>query len=159
LQAAIDVIDAQEKFWPLSVRQVHYRLLGPNAPLRHASKPRSRYRNDKASYKDLTDLLARGRLEGFVSWEAIDDETRPVELNAHVWNVGDFVKREMEWLLTGYVRNKQQSQPHHIELVGEKLTVKAILESVASKYWIPFATNRGMSGPTVKKKVEQRFLR
>jgi hypothetical protein len=103
LRAAIDVINAHDDFWPLSVRQVHYRLLGAHAPLRHAAKPDSRYRNDKASYKDLTDLLARGCLEGFVPWNAIDDETRPVELNAHYWNVGDVVKGEMDLLLRGYV--------------------------------------------------------
>jgi hypothetical protein len=56
LRAAIDVINAHEEFWPLSVRQVHYRLLGPNAPLRHASKPGSRYGNDRASFKDLCDF-------------------------------------------------------------------------------------------------------
>ena len=33
-----------------SVRQIHYRLLGPDAPLKHASKPDSAYINDKASY-------------------------------------------------------------------------------------------------------------
>jgi hypothetical protein len=32
---------------PLSDRQVHYRLLGPNAPLIHASKPESRYVNNR----------------------------------------------------------------------------------------------------------------
>ena len=64
LQAALRVINEHEKFWPLSVRQIHYRLLGPDAPLRHASKPGSAYINDKKSYQSLCDLLARGRIEG-----------------------------------------------------------------------------------------------
>jgi hypothetical protein len=50
LNAAIAVINANEDFWPLSVRQIHYRLLGSGAPLRHASKPDSGYVNDRASY-------------------------------------------------------------------------------------------------------------
>ena len=41
LEAALRVIEAQREFWPLSVRQVHYRLLGAAAPLKHASKPDS----------------------------------------------------------------------------------------------------------------------
>jgi hypothetical protein len=38
------------------------------APLRHASKPASEYRNDPQSYKSLVDLVARARLEEFISW-------------------------------------------------------------------------------------------
>jgi hypothetical protein len=37
-----NILEAQRDYWPLSARQVHYRLLGPNAPLIHASKPNSR---------------------------------------------------------------------------------------------------------------------
>jgi hypothetical protein len=61
LDAVLEILNEQRAYWPLSVRQVHYRLLGPSAPLIHASKPDSRYRNDKASYRSAIDILARGR--------------------------------------------------------------------------------------------------
>ena len=64
LEAALEVINAHREFWPLSVRQIHYRLLGPGAPLKHASKPDSRYENDKESYKTLTDLWPAAGLRG-----------------------------------------------------------------------------------------------
>jgi hypothetical protein len=51
LQAALRVIRENEEFWPLSVRQIHYRLLGADAPLKHASKPDSKYVNDLKSYR------------------------------------------------------------------------------------------------------------
>jgi ParB-like nuclease domain len=159
LEAALEVINAHREFWPLSVRQIHYRLLGPDAPLKHASKPDSRYENDKDSYKTLTDLLARGRVEGRVPWDAIDDETRPEMLNNDFWNTGEFFKGHIDYFLTGYRRHRQQSQEDHIEIIAEKLTVKTILESVAAKYSIPLTINRGMSGPTVKRKIVQRYLR
>jgi hypothetical protein len=38
------------RYWPLTVRQVHYLLLN-DPPLRHDKKPGSVYVNDKASYK------------------------------------------------------------------------------------------------------------
>jgi len=157
LEAALRVIHAHEEFWPLSVRQIHYRLLGPDAPLKHASKPDSKYVNDKASYNTLCDLLARGRVEGRIPWDAIDDETRPELTNAHFWNPGHFVEEHLEGFLIGYRRNRQQSQANHIEIIAEKLTVKTILETVASDYSIPLTINRGMSGPTVKKKIVNRF--
>jgi hypothetical protein len=86
LQAVREVLQAQRAYWPLSVRQVHYRLLGPDAPLLHASKSDSQYRNDKASYRAAIDILARGRVAGLIPWQAIDDLTRPVELNAAFTN-------------------------------------------------------------------------
>ena len=159
LEGALRVINAHREFWPLSVRQIHYRLLGPNAPLRHASKPGSRYLNDDKSYDDLTDLLARGRVEGRVPWAAIDDETRPEELHGHFWNTGEFFKEHLGWFLRGYTRDKMQSQPNHIEIVAEKLTVKTILGSVAATHSIPFTILRGQSGPTVKRKIAQRYFR
>ena len=64
LNAIIKVLNEQKAYWPISARQVHYRLLGLNAPLKHASKPKSKYRNDKDSYQKLISTLTRGRTEG-----------------------------------------------------------------------------------------------
>jgi hypothetical protein len=116
LKAALDVINAHEEFWPLSVRQVHYRLLGPDAPLTHASKPNSKYVNDGKSYDKLIDVLSRGRIEGHIPWEAINDETRPEMANNHYWNTGRFFSAQIDGFLRGYVRNRQQSQADHIEI-------------------------------------------
>ena len=136
LAAVLAVLEAQRDYWPLSDRQIHYRLLGPDAPLTHASKPGSRYRNDKASYRKITDLLTRGRLEGHVPWESIDDETRPTDLHAAFWNPAEFFREACDQFLKGYWRNRQQSQPHHIEIVAEKLTVRSILQKVAQEYTV-----------------------
>jgi len=108
LEAALKVLNEHREYWPLSVRQVHYRLLGADAPLKHASKSASKYINDKNSYRALVDILARGRIDGYIPWEAIDDETRPEELNNHYWNPAAFFKRQVEDFLVGYGRNKQQ---------------------------------------------------
>jgi hypothetical protein len=76
LNAAVDVINRYQDYWPLSVRQVHYHLLGPDAPRRNAYKP-AQYQNTQDDYKALTRLLAKARLEAYVPSRAIDDETRP----------------------------------------------------------------------------------
>jgi len=47
LEAILQVLNEQRDYWPLSVRQIHYRLLN-SKPLLHASKP-GKYGNDKAS--------------------------------------------------------------------------------------------------------------
>jgi ParB-like nuclease family protein len=158
LDAVRRVLEEQYSYWPLSDRQIHYRLLGPDAPLTHASKPGSRYRNDKSSYRKLTDLLARGRIAGLIPWEAIEDVTRPVDLHSAYWSTAEFFREQFDRFLKGYWRNRQQSQPHHIEIVAEKLTVQTILQRVAQKYTIPLTISRGMSSLPPKKAIEERLL-
>src|SRR5262249_25850315 len=115
LNAALAVISARRQFWPLTTRQVHYGLLN-EPPLRHASKPGSRYANDLKSYKDLCDLLLRARFEGLLDWDAIDDPTRPVTVWRGWQSVGPFVRGPLERFLLNYHRDLQQNQPPHIKL-------------------------------------------
>jgi hypothetical protein len=157
LKAIIKVLNEQRAYWPISARQVHYRLLGPDAPLKHASKPNSKYVNDIESYKKLISVLSRGRTEGHISWNAIEDETRPVYEPRAFWNRGQFFRQHFDKFLTGYWRDRQQSQPGHIEIIGEKLTVQSILEKVAEEYTIPLTISRGMASLPCKKGIADRF--
>ena len=156
LDAALRVIEDRRDFWPLSDRQVHYGLLN-DPPLRHAAKPGSRYRNDRASYQDLTNLLTRARLAGRVPWDAIADETRPITRWLTDRNVHEFFRRELPSLLTGYWRDYQQSQPNHIEILGEKLTVASILRPVAEEYAIPLTIGRGYCSLQPRREIAERF--
>ncbi len=158
LDAVRRVLSEQREYWPLSDRQIHYRLLGPDAPLTHASKPHSQYLNNKASYRSLTDLLARGRINGLIPWNAIEDVTRPVSAHGAFKSPVEFFRQEFKNFLTGYWRNRVQSQPDHIEIIAEKLTVQTILKSVASEHTIPLTITRGMSSLPPKKAIRDRYL-
>jgi hypothetical protein len=141
--AAIEtVLDEREDYWPLSDRQIHYALLN-DPPLIHASKAGSKYRNDKKSYNALCELLTRARLSGRIPFDAIADPTRPVT----VWRVfrqpQPFVRNELDNFLKGYYRDLMQSQPNHIEIVGEKNTVESVIKQVAARYCIPYTIGRG----------------
>jgi hypothetical protein len=157
LDAVLRILEEQRDYWPLSDRQIHYRLLGPDAPLTHASKPDSTYVNDKASYRKLVDLLSRGRINGLINWEAIEDVTRPVSTHSAYRSVPDFFRDQFKDFLKGYWRNRQQSQPNHVEIVAEKLTVQTILEAVAEEFTIPLTITRGMSSLPPKKDIQRRF--
>ena len=82
-----EIVEDRRPYWPLSDRQIHYALQN-DPPLIHANKPDSTYRNDLASYKRLVDILTRMRLEYWIPFEAIGDETRPVSL----WDVHESVR-------------------------------------------------------------------
>ena len=156
LLSAVSAINELKKYWPLTVRQVHYRLLN-DPPLRHASKPDSRYSNDRKSYGDLCNLLARARLAGRIEWEAISDETRPVSGTNYYENAAEFVDRETQWFLRGYRRNLMQSQPDHIELIAEKLTVQSIIKPIADRYCIPMTIGRGYCSLEPRRAIANRF--
>jgi hypothetical protein len=57
-------------------------------------------------------------------------------LNNHYWNTGRLFEAQVNHFLRGYQRNRQQSQPDHIEIVAEKLTVKTSL-----KEWLKHAAS------------------
>ncbi|HBN78636.1 MAG TPA: hypothetical protein DD473_23060 [Planctomycetaceae bacterium] len=156
-EAIIQVVESENNNWPLSDRAIHYRLL--NFPdLVRNDKTRVPYRNDGASYNDVTDMLTRLRLDGSISYLAIADETRPV----CIWDthkcVGDFVRRECDEFLNGYYRQLLQSQPNWIELLVEKNTVATQLRGHSEKYTIPMTSGRGYSSLPPRKAMIDRFV-
>lgn len=158
LDAVLEAVEGRRKFWPLSDRQVHYVLLN-DPPLRNTKNPDSSYANDRASYGDLCDLLTRARLVGSVPWRAIADETRPTTHWRCFANAQDFVREELAGLFQNYARDLQRSQPRHIEIVAEKLTVRNVVERVASKYCVPVTIGRGYCSITPRYEMAQRFRR
>jgi len=156
LDAVKAVLKDRFRFWPLSDRQIHYALLN-NPPLRHASKPDSRYDNTPQSYKALTDLLTRARLEGSIPMDAIADQTRPVK----VWKVSPdpqlFVREEIDGFLKAYWRDLMQSQPNHIEIIGEKNTILPIIRPIAGKFTLPMTIGRGFCSLPPRVQIAERF--
>ncbi|MCH7633799.1 MAG: hypothetical protein IIA36_03780 [Proteobacteria bacterium] len=132
LNAIRRILRERRKFLPLTVRAIHYALLN-DPPLKHASKPDSVYVNDQDSYKALDELLVRARLASLIPHSVIHDPTRPVTTWKVHQNPRVFVRDELDGFLKGYYRDLMQSQPNHIEIIGEKNTVDPIMKSVAGE--------------------------
>jgi hypothetical protein len=144
--------------WPLSVRQIHYYLLN-DPPLKHASKSNSGYQNTLKDYKSLDELVTRARLSGAVPFDAIHDPTRPVVSWRVYRSPQPFIRRSLDGFLQGYCRDLLQSQPNHIELVGEKNTIEGIIRPVLSEYCIPYTIGRGYSSLPPRYQMRRRFER
>jgi hypothetical protein len=156
LNAAIAVLNQYTDYWPLTLRQVHYRLLGRKV-LRNSSDPKSTYTNTQASYKDLSDLLTRARLTGAVPWESMHDPTRP-QTEWRQWsNVADYMREQMGSFLRTYKRNLLQSQPAYVELVVEKITVQEIAERAARQYLVPVGVGRGYTSASMLAETAKRY--
>ena len=156
MDAILAVLQERKRFWPLTVRQVHYALLN-RPPLIHASKPLSVYRNDRASYKALSDLGVNARLRGSIPWKALHDPTRDVQTWTVHPNVRPFIKEQLGKFLQGYWRDLQASQPNHLEIVIEKNTAVNIVAPVASEYCIPVTPERGQCSLPPRHEMAERF--
>jgi hypothetical protein len=67
------------------------------------------------------------------------------------------VDQETEGFLKGFYRDLQQTQPCHIEIVGEKNTLLNIIKPVAAECCIPLTIGRGYSSLPPRKKLFDRF--
>ncbi len=164
LVAAKNVIDKMKDYWPLSIRQIHYHLLNgivyTMEPKRSKyNKSHFRYRNNEKSYKSLSRLLTQARYLDLIPYEAIGDPTRPEKLWGGFKNVDQFIEREVANFMCGYHRNRQQGQPRHIEVLGEKNTILTILERATREYYVPLTIGRGFSGPSIWKRMAKRFAK
>lgn len=156
LNAIVAALEELRDFWPVSNRQIHYRLLN-RVVLRHSRKPESKYVNNLQSYKDLNDVLTRARLSGLIPFHAISDETRPHSSWTCYSNPKSFIDEHVENLLTGYNRDLLVSQPYYIELVVEKLTVVNVVERIAIDYCVPMTVGRGYASLDARYKLAERF--
>ena len=98
-------------------------------------------------------------MAGLIPWGAIDDLTRPVDLDKAFSNTSHFLRKQFKNFLKGYWRDRLQSQPYHIEIVAEKLTVQTILADVAREFTMPLSISRGMNTLAPKKAIYDRFRR
>lgn len=150
------VLDGLKGFGAVSDRQIHYGLLN-DPPLKHGSKPDSRYQNDLTSYKSLVELVTRMRISGLIPFDAIADETRPVV----TWNTfretGAFLTDQIGDFLKGYYRDLQQSQPNHIEVLVEKNTVAGLVRPVCSEFCLPMTSGRGFCSLPPRYQMAKRF--
>jgi hypothetical protein len=158
LNAVVEIVNELEDEWPIGERAVHYKTSSlAEPPLTNINRPGSIYLNDLPSSKKLSMLMTKARLEGYIPFEAICDETRPVESWATHGNVSSFMAQQTKSFGTNYWRDLQQGQPNHIEIVGEKLTIQTAIRAVSSHYCIPYSIGRGYSSLPPRRDMFERF--
>lgn len=158
LDALRKIVADNLAFWPLTLRQCHYRMLNVGV-LRHAKKSGSKYVNDRKSYNDLSDLLTRARLTAVIPWHAVTDPTR----SATVWdvhaNATPFIAEELTGMFADYYRDLLQSQDFYIEVVVEKLTAETPVRRAAIEFTATYSVGRGYSSIDYNHEIAVRFRR
>jgi hypothetical protein len=74
-------------------------------------------------------------------------------------NIQPYIRGEFGRLLKNYWRDLQQSQPNHLEIVGEKNTIMGTIRPIAMEYCVPMTIGRGYSSLVPRKQINDRFAR
>jgi hypothetical protein len=164
----LEIVDEREKYWPLSIRSVHYALLnydfvrGYYWPRKedadYGTKRELRYQNDDGSYDATADLITRLRFNNTISWQAFDDPTRPFHQVRSYDDLNEFVREEIDMLFAGVPRNLLLTQPAHIECFVEKNSIYPLALKITKQYHIPTSSGRGFNSADPWNDLYERYL-
>ena len=131
-----------EEGYILTLRQLYYQLVS-----------RDVIPNRVQEYAKLSTLLVKGRMAGFVDWDAIEDRIRTPFLPYWVTDVEDAIKDTIDQ----YRLNRQEGQDVYIELWVEKDALSGVLKRITEYYHINLMVNRGYSSCTAIHDAYKRF--
>jgi hypothetical protein len=125
-----------DEYWPLTLRQVFYQLVNKGME------------NSKSKYTDLSQLVKFMRLDHYLSWNVIQDESRTLVEKRGFTDVGEFIQQETEYFLDGYTRCLVSDQEQYVELWCEKHTLRKIIEAAAWPYCVRCVFSIGFQSTT-----------
>ncbi|MEW6673437.1 MAG: hypothetical protein AB1427_17185 [Thermodesulfobacteriota bacterium] len=143
-----EVVNELREYWPLTLRQVYYRLVVKEI-----------IENTRSRYIDLSRLVKFMRIDGLLDWDAIEDRTRRVSRKRGQNDSDEYLKEEIDIFLSGYQRCYVQGQDSYVEVWFEKDALSRIFEDVAWYYCIRAVVCRGYQSVTFLKEYRDRALR
>lgn len=134
-QARIDqaneiINDYLEQGLKLTLRQLYYQFVS-----------RDIIPNTERSYKNLGNVISKGRLAGLIDWDAIEDRIRVPETPTEFENLGELVRGATAI----YRLPRRRGQAHYVELWVEKDALAGVLSPIARRYHVTLMVNRGYS--------------
>ena len=145
LAQAEAVLDEYREYWPLTCRQIFYRLV-------------SAYGFDKteAAYGRLCHHLANARRGRLITFDAIRDDGVTTYDMDHFDDRDDFL-RHVRRLGRNYTRNKLADQEVHIEVWCEAAGMLPQLHDVGEPYSVRAYSSGGFDSLTAKKDLAERI--
>jgi hypothetical protein len=96
------------------------------------------------------------RIDGLLSWDAVEDRTRTVTDAGGYADVDQFEEIEKRNFLQGYYRNLTPTQKKYIEVWVEKEALFPMVANVADRYCVSAVVCRGYQSVTFLKKYMDR---
>jgi hypothetical protein len=145
LAAADAVLQEYRAHWPLTVRQIYYRLVGARG-----------YPKTEAFYDNLCHHLANARRAKVIPFDAIRDDG-VTSVNMRHFDDEEHFKGYIRLLAENYTRNKLAGQDLHAEVWCEASGMIFQLDDVASEYSIKVYSSSGFDSLTAKKNLADRI--
>lgn len=129
LDQILAVLDGHADFWPITPRQVLYRLMG-------------RGEATKADAEKIGEYINRGRRAGFIPWEAIGDG-RTEAVFPVICDDPEAFFAEMRQSASVYRLDRQAGQPFYIEVVVEAAGAVEQVFRTTVDYGVPVLSGSG----------------
>ncbi|MDI7921749.1 hypothetical protein [Ferirhizobium litorale] len=139
------VLEEYEAYWPLTCRQVYYRLIGAYG-----------YPKTEEFYERVCNHMSNARRGRVIPFSAIRDDGVSTFGLDHFDDEEHFLRHVRE-LGEGYKRNKLAGQELHIEVWCEAAGMMPQLFSVAEPYSINVYSSGGFDSLTAKKRLADRI--
>lgn len=134
VKQVVEILSELEAYKPLTLRQIYYQFVG-----------KGHIENKVSEYGMLSNLLKWARIDGYISWDSVEDRVRVFRNLAGFCDKNEFIEQEVSVFLNGYQRDLLQSQKNYIEVWIEKDALSAIFKRVAMPYCVSVAVCRGFS--------------
>ena len=146
LNKVIEVLNELDDYKPLTLRQIYYQLVG-----------KGYIKNNNSQYTMLSTLLKWARIDGYITWEDMEDRARAFYDLTGWENSENFIQAHVRAFLSGYTRNLLQTQDKCIEIWIEKDALSSIFTRVAEDYTIPVVVCRGFSSVSFLNNLKTRL--
>ncbi len=141
------ILNELKDYLPVTLRQIHYQLVGKNL-----------VDNTTSNYTMLSKLVKYARIDGYLPWEMIEDRIRQSYLNRGWQDQEVFLKTERKNFLERYRRDLQQGQVNYIEVWLEKDALTGIFQRMLSRHCITVCPIRGFSSVSFLNDLRNRIL-
>ena len=147
LDQAQAVLTEYATYWPLTCRQIFYRMVGAHG-----------YDKTESAYGRLCHHLANARRARVIPFDAIRDDGVTTYRRDHFDDRDDFL-RHVRRMGERYTRNKLSGQDMHIEVWCEAAGMLPQLDDVAAPYSVRAYSSGGFDSLTAKKDLADRIVR
>lgn len=142
----LEVVDDLREYFPLTLRQVYYRLVAAGT-----------LENKRSKYQDLSMVIKQMRIDEILPWNVIEDRTRRVSTKRGYANAEEYLRDHVESMdYSGYSRCMVQGQSKYIELWVEKDALSRVFEDVAWDHCLRCVTCKGYQSISFLKAYAER---
>lgn len=130
--------------YTLTLRQLYYQHVA-----------RGLIENTEKSYKNMGEIINKGRLSGLIDWDAIEDRTRNLRGLSHWDEPADIIKSAYH----SFRLNKWENQSNRIECWVEKDALVGVLQRVCGRHDVDYFSCRGYVSQSEMYEASKRIAR